>query len=70
MCSIPYSVILTHKNNILPLFDIHERQNFCKKFLKAHQSYEKYKSNGKSKITFVNENVFYIIKKNKSCKIK
>ena len=58
MTSIPYSVILTHKDNILSLSDIHEHQNFCKTFLKAHQSFEKYKNNTKSKITFVNENVF------------
>ena len=58
MCSIPYSVILTHKDNILSLSDIQEHQNFCKKFLKAHQSFEKFKNNTKSKITFVNENVF------------
>ena len=58
MSSTPYSVILTHKINVLPLSYIHDHQNFCKKFLKAHQTYEKYKSNGKSKITFVNENVF------------
>ena len=58
MSSTPYSVILTHKINVLPLSYIHDYQNFCKKFLKAHQTYEKYKSNGKSKITFVNENVF------------
>ena len=58
MSSIPYTVILTHKINVLPLSYIQEQQNFCKKFLKAQQTYEKYKSNGKSKITFVNENVF------------
>ena len=58
MSSTPYSVILTHKINVLPLSYIHDHQNFCKKFLKAQQTYEKYKSNGKSKITFVNENVF------------
>ena len=58
MTSIPYSVILTHKNNVLPLSDVHDHQNFCKKFLKAHQTYEKYKNNSKSKITFVNDNVY------------
>ena len=63
MSSIPYSVILTHKNSVLPLPDIHSHQNFCKKFLKAHQSYEKYTNNSKSKITFINENVFLYNKK-------
>ena len=64
MSSIPYSIILTHKNNVLSLTDIQEHQNFCKKFLKAHQSYEKYnKNNSKSKITFINENVFLYNKK-------
>ena len=58
MSSTPYSVILTHKINVLPLSYIHDHQNFCKKFLKAHQSFEKYKNNSKSKITFINENVF------------
>ena len=63
MSSIPYSVILTHKNSVLPLPDIYSHQNFCKKFLKAHQSYEKYTNNSKSKITFINENVFLYNKK-------
>ena len=63
MSSIPYSVILTHKNSVLPLPDIHSHQNFCKKFLKAHQSYEKRTNNSKSKITFINENVFLYNKK-------
>ena len=63
MSSIPYSVILTHKNSVLPLPDIQSHQNFCKKFLKAHQSYEKYTNNSKSKITFINENVFLYNKK-------
>ena len=63
MSSIPYSIILTHKNNVLSFTDIQEHQNFCKKFLKAHQSYEKYKNNSKSKITFINENVFLYNKK-------
>jgi len=63
MSSIPYSVILTHKNSVLPLPDIHSHQNFCKKFLKAHQSYEKHTNNSKSKITFINENVFLYNKK-------
>ena len=58
MSSIPYSIILTHKNNVLSLSDIHNHQNFCKTFLKAHQSFEKYKNNSKSKITFINDNVF------------
>ena len=58
MSSIPYSIILTHKINVLSLSDIYEQQNVCKKFLKAQQSFEKYKNNSKSKITFVNENVF------------
>ena len=63
MSSIPYSIILSHKNNVLSFNDIQDHQNFCKKFLKAHQSYEKYKNNSKSKITFINENVFLYNKK-------
>ena len=63
MSSIPYSVILTHKNNVFSLSDTQSHQYFCKKFLKAHQSYEKYTNNSKSKITFINENVFLYNKK-------
>lgn len=40
MASIPYSIILTHKNNVLSLSDVQTHQNFCKKFLKAQQYYE------------------------------
>ena len=66
MASIPYSIILTHKNNVLSLSDVQTHQNFCKKFLKAQQYYEKYNNNSKSKITFINSNVYLSIQKSQN----
>ena len=64
MASIPFSIILSQKSNILPLSDIQEHQKFCKAFLKAHHNFEKYNNNSKSKITFTNDNVFLYNSKN------
>ena len=63
MITIPFSILLSSKSNILPLPTIQEHQKFCQKFLKAHQSFGKYKNNSKSKLAFVNENVFLIHQK-------
>ena len=63
MTSIPFSILLSSKSNILPLSTIQNHQKFCQKFLKAHQSFEKYKNNAKSKLAFVNENVFLVRQK-------
>ena len=57
MASIPYSILLSQKQNVLPISAIQEHQQFCKKFLKAHQTFEKYKNNSKSKLAFVNDYV-------------
>ena len=58
MASIPYSILLSQKQNVLPISTIQEQQKFCKKFLKAHQNFEKYKNTSNSKLAFINENVF------------
>ena len=58
MASIPYSILLSQKQNVLPISTIQEQQRFCKKFLKAHQNFEKYKNTSNSKLAFINENVF------------
>ena len=67
MASIPYSILLSQKPNVLPISAIEEHQKFCKKFIKAHLTFEKYKNNSKSKIAFINDSVFIINqKKNQS----
>ena len=58
MASIPYSILLTQKQNVLPISTIQEHQKFCKKFQKAHQTFEKYKNNPNSKLIFTSDNVF------------
>ena len=58
MASIPYSILLTQKQNVLPISTIQEHQKFCKKFQKAHQTFEKYKNNPNSKLIFISDNVF------------
>ena len=63
MASIPYSVLLSQNENILPKSTILEHQKFCKNFIKAHQSFEKYKNNSKSKLAFISDNVFILNKK-------
>ena len=64
MASIPYSVLLSQNDNILPKSTILEHQKFCKNFIKAHQSFEKYKNNNsKSKLAFISDNVFILNKK-------
>ena len=63
MASIPYSILLSQKESVLPKSTIQEHQKFCKNFIKAHQSYEKYKNNSKSKLAFINENVFVLNQK-------
>ena len=57
MASIPYSILISKKENVLPTVTIQEHQNFCKKFLKAHQTFEKYKNNSNSKLAFINDTV-------------
>ena len=69
MASIPYSILLCQKENVLPMSTIQDHQKFCKKFLKAHQIFEKYKKNSNSKLAFINDNVFFSIKKNNLKKI-
>ena len=58
MASIPYSILLTQKQNVLPISTIQEHQKFCKKFQKEHQTFEKYKNNPNSKLIFISDNVF------------
>ena len=65
MASIPYSILLSQKQNVLPISAIQEHQQFCKKFLKAHQTFEKYKNNSKSKLAFVNDYVLLFNQKSK-----
>ena len=64
MASIPFSILLSQKNNVLPIQEIQEHQKFCKAFLKVQNSFEKYNNNSKSKITFTNDNVFLCNSKN------
>ena len=66
MASIPYSILLCQKEHVLPMSTIQEHQKFCKKFLKAHQTFEKYKNNSNSKLAFINDNVFLFNKKKQS----
>ena len=63
MASIPFSILLSPKQNVLPISIIQEQQKFCKKFLKAHQNFEKYKNNSNSKLAFINDNVFLFSQK-------
>jgi hypothetical protein len=63
MASIPYSILLNQKNNVIPLSTIQEHQKFCRKFVKAHQSFEKYKNNSQSKIAFYNDTVYLLNQK-------
>ena len=58
MASIPYSILFTQKQNVLPISTIQEHQKFCKKFQKAHKTFEKYKNNPNSKLIFISDNVF------------
>ena len=66
MSSIPYSILLCQKEHVLPMSAIQEHQKFCKKFLKAHQTFEKYKNNSNSKLAFINDNVFLFNQKKQS----
>ena len=66
MASIPYSILLCQKEHVLPMSTIQEHQKFCKKFLKAHQTFEKYKNNSNSKLAFINDNVFLFNQKKQS----
>ena len=68
MASIPYSILLCQKENVLPMSTIQDHQKFCKKFLKAHQTFEKYKNNSNSKLAFINDNVFLFNQKKQSQK--
>ena len=44
MSSIPFSILSSQDDNILPKLTIEEHQNFCKLLLKSYQSYERRKS--------------------------
>ena len=66
MASIPYSILLSPKPNVLPISTIQEHQKFCIKFLKAHQNFEKYKNNSNSKLAFIYDNVFLFNQKKQS----
>ena len=63
MASIPYSILFSQKRNILPISTIQEHQKFCRKFIKAHQSFEKYKNNSQSKLAFYNDTVYLLNQK-------
>ena len=63
MASIPYSILLSQKQNVLPVSTIEEHQKFCIKFIKAHHTFEKYKNNSNSKLAFINDTVFLINQK-------
>ena len=63
MASIPYSILLSQKENILPIPTINEHQKFCKAFIKAQQSFEKYKNNSEDKLVFLYGNVFQVKEK-------
>ena len=63
MASIPYSILLSQKQNVLPISTIEEHQKFCIKFIKAHHTFEKYKNNSNSKLAFINDTVFLINQK-------
>ena len=62
MASIPYSILLNQNDNILPISIIQDHQKFCRQFMKAHQTFEKYNKT-KSKLAFINDNVFLFCKK-------
>ena len=47
MSSIPYSILSSLNDDILPILTIEEHQKFCKSLLKSYQSYEKKKSEEK-----------------------
>ena len=68
MASIPYSILLTQKENVLPLSTIQEHQKFCRKFLKVHQAFEKYNNNSKNKLIFTNDNVYFFSRKKQTQK--
>ena len=62
MASIPYSILFNQNENILPVSIIQDHQKFCRQFMKAHQTFEKYNKT-KSKLAFINDNVFLFCKK-------
>ena len=66
MASIPYSILVSKKQRVLPLSTIQEQQKFCKKFLKAHQTFEKFKNNSNTKLAFIYDNVFLFNQKEKN----
>ena len=63
MASIPYTLLLSQKNNVIPLSTIQDHQKFCRKFIKAHQTFEKYKNNSQNKIAFYNDTVYLLNQK-------
>ena len=63
MASIPYTILLSQKNNVIPLSTIQDHQKFCRKFIKAHQTFEKYKNNSQNKIAFYNDTVYLLNQK-------
>jgi len=62
MASLPYSLLFNQNDNILPISIIQDHQKFCRQFMKAHQTFEKYNKT-KSKLAFINDNVFLFCKK-------
>jgi len=68
MASIPYSILLTQKENVLPMSTIQEHQKFCRKFLKVHQAFEKYNNNSKNKLILTNDNVYFFSRKKQTQK--
>ena len=66
MASIPFSILVSQNQKVLPLSTIQEHQKFCKKFLKEHQIFEKFKNNSNTKLAFINDNVFLFNQKKKN----
>ena len=59
MISLPKSVLLTKKEIYISLSTIEEHQKFCKAFLNSYHSFEKKKTEGKSKNNFKFEGEFF-----------
>ena len=65
MISLPFSVLSTQNENVLPKISIQEHQKFCKSLLKLYQSYNKKVSEEKTGVNKNQFNDFSQIQKNK-----
>ena len=63
MSSLPFSVLSTQIEDILPLLSIQEHQKFCKSLLKSYQSYKKKSSDEKTDISKIQFDDFFQIPK-------